>query len=100
MYMCILHAASEITLRAVAPDFTKVWVQDMFRSLGPLPVFSAENNWSPPRTVTLQRGKDGFGFMIRNSRPVVFSGVDKGGPAEVSQLSLIMPLNIVKTSSS
>lgn len=88
----VLFTASEITLRAVPPDFSKVWVQDMFRSLGPLPIFSAENKWGPPRTVTLKRGRDGFGFMIRNSRPVVFSGVDKGGPADVSQMSSIMSI--------
>ena len=78
--------ASEVTLRAIPPDFTKVWVQDMFRSLGPLPVFSAVNKWDRPRTVTIKRGKDGFGFMIRNSRPVLFSGVDQEGPAKVRQL--------------
>ena len=82
--MIFIGAATEVKLRAIPPDFSKVWVQDMFRSLGPLAVFSAENKWDPPRTVTLKRAKNGFGFMIKNSRPVVFTGVDKGGPAEVS----------------
>ena len=50
---------------------------------GPLPVFTAENSWAPPRTVTLSRVEEGFGFSIRGSKPITISGVDKGGQAEV-----------------
>jgi len=55
---------------------------------GPLPVFTAENSWAPPRTVTLSRVEEGFGFSIRGSKPIAISGVDKGGQAEAAGVKL------------
>ncbi len=58
-------------------------------------MFSAEHSWSPPRVVTLKKGDGGFGFSVRGSRPVVVTGVDKGGQAEVCVCVLtLLPLFI------
>jgi len=79
---------AEVCLTPVLPDFTLVKVTDMFHTLGPLPVFTAENSWAPPRTVTLSRVEEGFGFSIRGSKPIAISGVDKGGQAEAAGVKL------------
>lgn len=50
---------------------------------GPLPTFSAMNNWEAPRCVKVKKGANGFGFSVRTSKPVRISGVDKGSGAEV-----------------
>ena len=59
--------------------------EDLFSKLGPLPCFSGEYTWSPPRTVLLTRIKGSFGIFVRGSKPVVVTGVDEKGPAEVSK---------------
>ena len=53
-------------------------------------MFTAENSWAPPRTVTLSREEGGFGFSIRGSKPITISGVDKGGQAEVSYVCALL----------
>ncbi|CAI8016224.1 Rhophilin-2 [Geodia barretti] len=73
---------SEITLKPVFPEFSSVEVEDLFRSLGPLPAFSAENSWSTPRVLTIHRGKGGLGLSLRGSRPSSVSAVEDGSPAE------------------
>lgn len=74
----------DVSLTAIVPDFTVVRVTDLFRALGPLPEFSAENKWSPPRAVLITRGEAGFGFSVRGSRPVFMSSVDQGSPAALA----------------
>ena len=67
------------------PNFTSgTHEEDLFQELGPMPPFSADHQWSPPRTVLLLRVKGSFGIYVRGSQPVVVSGVDENGPAEVS----------------
>jgi predicted metalloprotease with PDZ domain len=73
---------SEIALKPVFPEFSSVEVEDLFRSLGPLPAFSAENSWSTPRVLTIHRGKGGLGLSLRGSRPSSVSAVEDGSPAE------------------
>ena len=48
-----------------------------------MPTFSAKNNWEAPRCVKVIRGDSGYGFLVRGSKPVRISGVDKGSGAEV-----------------
>jgi hypothetical protein len=69
------------------PDFAQYRVQDLFKSLGPVAIFSAKHHWTVPRTIQLvvhssDKG-DGFGFMVRGDAPVVIAGVDGGSLAEV-----------------
>ena len=52
---------------------------------GPLPTFSALNNWEAPCCVKIKRGPSGYGFSVRGSKPVRISGVDKGSGAEVAK---------------
>lgn len=58
--------------------------EDLFSELGPLPAFSGANTWSAPRTVLLTRVKGSFGIFVRGAQPVLVSGLDPKGSAEVS----------------
>ena len=51
---------------------------------GPINVFNANNDWSAPRSVTLERDpSEGFGFSVRGDSPVVIADLEKGSVAEV-----------------
>ncbi|KPP68412.1 rhophilin-1-like [Scleropages formosus] len=63
------------------PDFSRVQVTDIFRRLGPLPIFSARNRRSAPRVVILQRSDGGLGLTLRGDSPVLVAGVVPGGCA-------------------
>jgi hypothetical protein len=66
-----------IDINPVVPHLNKVKIKDSFRVMGPLPKFSAEYSWHPPRKITLFKGHSGgYGFSIKGSRPVVISKVD------------------------
>ncbi|GFO30993.1 rhophilin-2-like protein [Plakobranchus ocellatus] len=74
---------SEHSTIPVSPDLSKVKVRDIFWKLGPLNVFNANNDWSAPRAVTLERQPDeGFGFSVRGDSPVVIADLEKGSVAE------------------
>ncbi len=80
--------ACETNLRAKLPAFKQCKHEDdLFQGLGPTPFFNAENQWIPPRTILLLRVKGSFGIFVRGSQPVMVSGVDENGPAEVGQLT-------------
>ena len=67
------------------PDFSRHKVIDLFRSLGPVAVFSAKHHWTAPRTVQLRKKDDeGYGFSVRGDAPVVIAGVEHGSLADVS----------------
>lgn len=59
--------------------------EDLFSNLGPLATFNGDSSWSAPRTVLLMREKGSFGIFVRGSQPVVVTGVDQKGSAEVSE---------------
>ncbi|CAH2056898.1 unnamed protein product, partial [Iphiclides podalirius] len=48
--------SSKFQLALTPPDFAQHRVEDLFRPLGPIAVFSAKRHWSAPRLVQLQRG--------------------------------------------
>lgn len=68
------------------PDFAQYRVQDLFRGLGPIAIFSAKRHWSAPRLVQLHRGRtnEGFGFSVRGDAPVIVASVDHNSLADVS----------------
>lgn len=67
-----------------APDFSQYRVEDLFKLLGPVAVFSAKHQWSAPRPISLTRTPtQGFGFSVRGDAPVVIAGVDRNSLAEV-----------------
>ena len=74
------------------PDFSLYRVEDLFRSLGPVAIFSAKHHWTAPRSVQLQRlsGGEGFGFSVRGDGPVIVAGVDQGSLADVSIMSTVL----------
>lgn len=51
-----LHACSKFTLTLTGPDFTTYKVEDPFRSLGPIAIFSARRHWTAPRCARLHKG--------------------------------------------
>ncbi|ERL92459.1 hypothetical protein D910_09773, partial [Dendroctonus ponderosae] len=75
-----LDAAVDNFLRA-AGTFR---VNDLFRGLGPIAIFSAKRHWSAPRLVQLHRGRtnEGFGFSVRGDAPVIIAIVEPGSLAE------------------
>ena len=78
-------ASTKFQLSLTPPDFSQFRVEDLFRSLGPVAIFSAKHHWTAPRSVQLQRlgGGEGFGFSVRGDGPVIVAGVDQGSLADV-----------------
>lgn len=62
--------------------------EDLFASLGPLPSFSGSSSWSAPRIVLLLRVRGSFGIFVRGAQPVVVTGVDPKGPAEIAGIKV------------
>lgn len=77
-------ASTKFQLSLTPPDFSQFRVEDLFRSLGPVAIFSAKHHWTAPRSVQLQRlgGGEGFGFSVRGDGPVIVAGVDQGSLAD------------------
>ncbi|XP_033242079.1 rhophilin-2-A-like [Drosophila miranda] len=48
--------SSKFTLTLTGPDFTSYKVEDPFKRLGPIAIFSARRHWTAPRCVRLQKG--------------------------------------------
>ncbi|ODN05568.1 Rhophilin-2-B, partial [Orchesella cincta] len=76
-------AATKFQLELSPPDLATQSVEDPFRGLGPLALFSAKRHWSAPRHVTLHRRGDGFGLRVKGTAPVSIASVDEGSPAEL-----------------
>uniref|UniRef100_A0A182N0B8 Rhophilin n=1 Tax=Anopheles dirus TaxID=7168 RepID=A0A182N0B8_9DIPT len=57
-----LNATSKFTISLTGPDFTLHKIEDPFRKLGPIAIFSARRHWTAPRSVRLQKG--GGSFML------------------------------------
>ncbi|XP_053658699.1 rhophilin-2 [Anopheles marshallii] len=57
-----LNATSKFTISLTGPDFTMHKIEDPFRKLGPIAIFSARRHWTAPRSVRLQKG--GPSFML------------------------------------
>lgn len=86
----IKETQSKYNLVNTAPDFGKV--DDPFRELGPITVFSARRSWTAPRSVRLHKtdyqtknhGTEEFGFSLKGESPVMISHVDCNSVADVS----------------
>lgn len=84
-------ASTKFQLSLTPPDFSQHRVEDLFRSLGPVAIFSAKHHWTAPRSVQLQRlCGEGFGFSVRGDGPVIVAGVDQGSLADVSTIILAL----------
>lgn len=89
----IKEMQSKYNLVNTAPDFGKV--DDPFRELGPITVFSARRSWTAPRSVRLHKtdyqtkshGTEEFGFSLKGDSPVMISHVDINSVADVSSNS-------------
>ncbi|KAJ2938906.1 hypothetical protein O0L34_g17717 [Tuta absoluta] len=53
-----VQPSSKFQLALTPPDFAQHRVEDLFKSLGPIAVFSAKRHWSAPRLVQLQKHCD------------------------------------------
>ncbi|XP_043221846.1 rhophilin-2-like isoform X1 [Amphibalanus amphitrite] len=79
----VITGSSKYQLSLQAPDFSRYQVADLFRSLGPVEVFSAHHHWSAPRAVHIERrAGEGLGFSVKMEAPVVVVGVEPAGLAE------------------
>ncbi|XP_028136590.2 rhophilin-2 isoform X1 [Diabrotica virgifera virgifera] len=79
-----IQASTKFQLSLTPPDFAQYRVTDLFRSLGPIAIFSAKRHWTAPRLVQLHRGRttDGFGFSLRGDAPVLVAVVEANSLAE------------------
>lgn len=78
-----ISPATKVQLSLTTPDFSQHRVEDLFKLLGPVAVFSAKHQWSAPRPIKLTRTPtQGFGFSVRGDAPVVIAGVDRNSLAE------------------
>ncbi|XP_041978295.1 rhophilin-2 isoform X2 [Aricia agestis] len=50
-----IRPSSRFQLALTPPDFAQHRVEDLFKALGPIAVFSAKRHWSAPRLVQLQK---------------------------------------------
>jgi len=55
--------ATTYQLTLAFPDFSQYKVNDLFRGLGPVAVFSAKHHWTAPRTIQLRKKE----VKIKNS---------------------------------
>ncbi|CAB0043672.1 unnamed protein product, partial [Trichogramma brassicae] len=78
-------ATSKFQLSLTHPDFGQHNVDDLFKSLGPVAIFSAKRHWTAPRLIQLQRGPggEGFGFSVRGDSPVIIAAVDHNSLADL-----------------
>ncbi|XP_029038053.2 rhophilin-2 isoform X1 [Osmia bicornis bicornis] len=78
-------ASTKFQLSITHPDFGQHGVDDLFKSLGPVAIFSAKRHWTAPRLIQLQRGPDGegFGFSVRGDAPVIIAAVDHNSLADL-----------------
>lgn len=53
-----LNPSTKFTLSLTGPDFTNYKVDDPFKRLGPIAIFSARRHWTAPRSVRLQKGNN------------------------------------------
>lgn len=93
--LCVFFlAATKFQLSLTPPDFAQYKVNDLFRSLGPIAIFSAKRHWTAPRLVQLQRNKnsEGFGFSVRGDAPVIVAAVEQKSIAEVNFVNLLIRL--------
>ncbi|XP_046646786.1 rhophilin-2-like isoform X1 [Daphnia pulicaria] len=78
-------ASTKLQLSFGQPDFGQHPVDDLFRGLGPLTLFSAKHKWNPPRLANLRKLHDqGFGFSVRGDGPIIIAGVDGGSIADLA----------------
>lgn len=79
-----IQPATKFQLSLTPPDFAQYRVNDLFKKLGPIAIFSAKRHWTAPRLVQLHRGRttDGFGFSVRGDAPVIVATVDANSLAE------------------
>lgn len=76
--------ATTYQLTLAFPDFSQYKVSDLFKSLGPVAVFSAKHHWTAPRTIQLRKKEDeGYGFSVRGDAPVVVAGVEQNSLADI-----------------
>lgn len=87
----IIIASTKFHLNITHPDFGQHGVDDLFKKLGPVAIFSAKRHWTAPRLIQLQRGPggEGFGFSVRGDAPVIIAAVDHNSLADVSLLKNI-----------
>ncbi|XP_014297583.1 uncharacterized protein LOC103573796 isoform X3 [Microplitis demolitor] len=78
-------ASTKFQLSITHPDFGQHGVDDLFKSLGPVAIFSAKRHWTAPRSIQLQRGPggEGFGFSVRGDAPVIIAAVDHNSLADL-----------------
>ena len=86
LIILLFVASTKFQLSLTHPDFGQHGVDDLFRSLGPVAIFSAKRHWTAPRLIQLQRGPggEGFGFCVRGDAPVIVAAVDHNSLADVS----------------
>ncbi|XP_072162013.1 rhophilin-2-like [Bemisia tabaci] len=79
-----IQPSTKFQLSLTPPDFAHLPVEDLFKQLGPVAIFSAKHHWTAPRSVRLQRRNShdtGFGFSVRGDSPVIVAAVDQGSLA-------------------
>ncbi|KAK6186398.1 hypothetical protein SNE40_008440 [Patella caerulea] len=84
-----IQGKSENDVVSVTPEFSKVKVTDIFKRLGPISIFNAKNEWSPPRLVSLNRDQgQGFGFSVRGDSPVIIADIEPDSVAGRSSMKV------------
>ncbi|XP_006114990.1 rhophilin-2 isoform X1 [Pelodiscus sinensis] len=70
----------------IVPQFSAVKVKDFFEKLGPLPVFSAKQRWTVPRTINFHCQEGELGFALKGGPPVQVHGLDPDCSAAINGL--------------
>jgi hypothetical protein len=78
-----LSISTKFTLTLTGPDFTSYKIEDPFRKLGPIAIFSARRNWTAPRYVRLHKSNSYYNTYSRVSR---FDDDEESGEDEKEKL--------------
>ncbi|CAI9735654.1 rhophilin-2-B isoform X1 [Octopus vulgaris] len=80
---------SQYNVEDIYPEFSDHSVTDLFQSLGPLDIFSANKLWTAPRDIHLKKDSQyGFGFSIRGDCPVKINSIEPESPSAESGLKV------------
>ncbi|XP_074646648.1 rhophilin-2-B-like isoform X2 [Tubulanus polymorphus] len=86
-----IQGKSQQKIEPISIDLVKYKVQDLFRDLGPVSIFNANQNWSAPRMISLMKPQESqdtqdYGFSVRGGAPAIVAEVETGSIAQKASM--------------
>lgn len=77
--LSLFLASTKFQLSLTSPDFSRHRVEDLFRGLGPVAIFSAKHHWTAPRTVTLRSPHNNNNNITSSTNNINENNASNGG---------------------